>query len=160
VGILRTAKEPILDIFGVRIPFYAAPLLVFSLVFILWSLFPGPTYRGLLITGHLWPIWVPPVLAIVAWGTWMKFRQAKFWAGQEKVLFELKIPREMQKSPLAMEAVLSGLHRKAGESNFWDRSILGKFRTSYSLELVSFEGQIRFFVFSFLRLPRVVRNLL
>lgn len=146
MGILNTAKEPILDIAGVQIPFYAVPLLVFALIFILWSLFPGPTYTGILLAGHLWPLWVPPLLLVITWGTWVKFRQAKFFAGQEKVLFELKIPREMQKSPLAMEAVLSGLHRKAGEGNLWDLYMLGKFRAAYSLELVSFEGQIRFFV--------------
>ena len=146
MGVFSTAREPVVVIAGISIPYYAAPLIVFALIFIAWSVAPGITYKGILIAGHLWPLWVPPLLAIITWDIWIKFRQAQWWEGQETTLFELKIPREIQKSPLAMEAVLSGMHRKAGESNFWDFRILGKFRPSYSLELVSFEGQIRFFV--------------
>lgn len=146
MSIFDNAKEPIFDIAGISIPGYMAPLLVFILVFTAWTLFPESTYLGLRIAGHLWPLWLPPLLGIITWGTWMKFRQAKWWAKQETVVLELKIPREMQKSPLAMETVFAALHRKSGEGTFWDRSILGKFRPAYSFELVSFEGDVRFFV--------------
>ena len=146
MGVFDTAKEPAFTIVGISIPLYLAPLVLFVVLFIFWSLFPAATLTGVTIAGHMWPLWVPPLLAIVTWGTWMKFRQAKWWASQETTLFELRIPRDIQKSPLAMEAVLSGLHRKSGEGTFWDRSILGKYRPFYSLEMVSFEGQIRFFV--------------
>lgn len=146
VSVFAFLKEPVSTVVGVAIPVYMMLLMVFAFIFIFWSIFPEGTYVAVLLALHLWPIWVPPLLALLAWGTWMEFRQAKFWQGQETTLFEIRIPREIQKSPLAMEAVLSGLHRKAGEGTFWDRSIMGKFRPSFSLELVSFEGQIRFFV--------------
>jgi len=146
VGVFSTAKEPVFTFVGIPIPFYVAPVLVFAFVFILWSLAPNSTYQGVLLAGHLWALWVPPLLGVITWGTWMKFRQAYWWSKQDTKLFELKIPREVLKSPLAMETVLASMHRAGGEGTFWDRSILGKFRPAYSLELVSFEGQIRFFV--------------
>lgn len=148
VGILSSAKDPVIEVAGIGVPFYMAPMFVLMLLFTAWTLAPASTLKGVLIAGHLWPLWVPFLLAIITWGVWVKFRQAKWWAGQETTLFELKIPREIFKSPLAMEAVLSGMHRKSGEGNFWDKYILGKFRAAYSLELVSFEGQIRFFVWA------------
>jgi len=148
VGVFSSVKEPVFSVVGIPIPFYAAPVILFALVFTLWSLAPASTLKGVLVAGHLWPLWVPPLLGIITWGVWMKFRQAQWWAGQDTKLFELKIPREIQKSPLAMETVLAGMHRAGGEATFWDRSILGKFRPAYSLELVSFEGQIRFFVWA------------
>lgn len=148
MGVFSTAKEPVFTVVGIPIPFYMAPVLVFALVFILWSLAPLTTYRGVLMALHLWALWVPILLGIVTWGVWMKFRQAKWWSEQDTKLFEIKIPRDIQKSPLAMETVFASMHRAGGEGTFWDRSILGKFRPSYSLELVSFEGQIRFFVWA------------
>ncbi|XKT75040.1 MAG: hypothetical protein ACJKSS_02635 [Patescibacteria group bacterium UBA2103] len=146
MSVFASFKEPVTTIVGVPVPMYYAPLLVLMFIAVFWVFFPDSTYVGLLLAGHLWPIWVPPLLAILTWGVWMEFRQAKWWQGQETALFEIRIPREIQKSPLAMEAVLSGMHRKSGEGTFWDRSILGKFRPSFSLEMVSFEGQVRFFV--------------
>lgn len=146
MSFVDNSKEPIFEVLGIGIPGYIAPLVVFIFVFIFWSIFPEATYTGIRIFGHLWPLWMPPLLLVLAWGVWVKFRQAKFWAGQEKVLLELKIPRDMQKSPLAMETVFAALHRKSGEGTFWDKYVNGKFRPSYSFELASFEGEVHFFV--------------
>ena len=47
-----------------------------------------------------------------------------------------------------MEAVLSGLHYAIGESTWWDKYILGKMRTWFSLERVSIGGEIHFYIWT------------
>jgi hypothetical protein len=63
------------------------------------------------------------------------------------VLFELKIPREVMKSPKAMEQVLLTIHSLRNSPAtlrdiYWD----GETPRSFSLEIVSFEGQIHLYV--------------
>lgn len=146
MSFIENSKEPIFEVLGIGIPGYIAPLVVFILVFVFWTMFPESTYTGVRVFGHLWPLWMPPLLLVLAWHIWKLFRQAKWWSKQETTLLELKIPRQMQKSPLAMETVFAALHRKSGEGNFWDKYVVGKFRPAYSFELVSFEGEVHFFV--------------
>ncbi len=91
-------------------------------------------------------IWIPIVLLFVAWNLWIYYVKINFLAKQKWVLLEVKIPKETYKSPLAMEIVLSALHQTGGESNWYDRNILGKTRTWFSLEIVSIGGNLRFFI--------------
>ena len=92
------------------------------------------------------PIWVPLVLGVIAARTWVYYVRANHLAQQKWVVLEIKIPRDTFKSPLAMEVVLSALHQTSGESNWYAKYILGKSRVWFSLELVSIEGKVRFFL--------------
>ncbi|MBI1999143.1 MAG: hypothetical protein HYS74_00615 [Parcubacteria group bacterium] len=94
------------------------------------------------------PFWLPPVLLLIFWTLWVPYKRARFLAGQKITLLEIKVPREQMKSPLAMEVVLNALHQTVGESNWYDRYVLGKTRAYFSLELVSLEGAIHFFVWT------------
>ncbi|MCR4306902.1 MAG: hypothetical protein NUV42_02935, partial [Candidatus Yonathbacteria bacterium] len=62
------------------------------------------------------------------------------------------------KSPLAMEVVLNALHQTSGESNWYAKYILGKSRVWFSLELVSIEGKVRFFLLTRPFFRSVVQN--
>jgi len=93
-------------------------------------------------------IWFPVVLLFAAWHAWVYYVQANFRAEQKWVLLEIKIPKETYKSPLAMEVVLNALHQTGGESTWYDRYILGKIRTWFSLEIVSIDGRLRFFIYT------------
>jgi hypothetical protein len=90
----------------------------------------------------------------------------------EKMAYlEIKLPREIHKSPAAMEVLLNSLHQPSGHNpdsylfkkrdkkkdsarkhrtemrkKFYDTYIKGKIRFWSSLEIVSEEGQIRYFV--------------
>ncbi len=58
---------------------------------------------------------------------------------------EIRLPKEMSKSPLAMEVFLNALHNTSDGSNiaqFWK----GEKRPSYSLELASIEGVVKFII--------------
>ena len=96
--------------------------------------------------GILYPIWLPLFLLYIFSKLWKIYVRANFFHKQDHVLLEIKLPREILKSPLAMESVLSGLHQGSGETTWYDRNFIGKARTSFSLELVSIEGEVKFFI--------------
>ena len=54
---------------------------------------------------------------------WLILRRSEYIASQSYLLLEIKPPREIAKTPLAMEAVLSGIHYTKGESNWWQKYI-------------------------------------
>jgi hypothetical protein len=91
------------------------------------------------------PLWLPIALVTVGWPTWLHYVRAKFIASQKMVLLEIRIPRDIMKSPRAMEAVFDGLSIAGGEATFINRNIEGRSRPWFSFELASFEGQVHFF---------------
>ncbi|MBL7045106.1 MAG: hypothetical protein ISR98_00695 [Parcubacteria group bacterium] len=94
------------------------------------------------------PVWVPLFLLYFFWFFWVLYVRAKFFKNQEYVVLEVKLPREILKSPLAMESVFMGIHQGVGESTWFDKYWLGKTRTSFSFEIVSIEGEIKFFIWT------------
>jgi hypothetical protein len=93
-----------------------------------------------------WFIWLPILAAYLFWKTWLDYIHRVFVRNLSWVLLEIKIPREIAKSPRAMELVLSALHNtKSG--NMLERYWEGFLRTWYSLEIVSIGGQIHFLIY-------------
>ncbi|MEK7178851.1 MAG: hypothetical protein AAB727_01180 [Patescibacteria group bacterium] len=97
---------------------------------------------------ELAPFWLPVGLGFIFWDMWVSYRRALFLSKQEYALLEIKVPKDVFKSPLAMELVLQGVYVTFGESTWYDRYILGKVRAWFSLEIVSIEGNIRFFIWT------------
>jgi hypothetical protein len=62
-------------------------------------------------------------------------------------LLEIKIPREMFKSPVAMELFLNSLSQTA-VGTVWDVYWKGRVRPWFSLELVSIDGQVHFYIWT------------
>jgi len=94
------------------------------------------------------PAWLPLVLLYWLSKLWVFYVRQQYIAGQDTILLEIKIPRDIDKSPRAMEAVFSGLHIGPGEGTFVDRLIKGQVRPWWSFELVSLEGRIHFYVWT------------
>ena len=94
----------------------------------------------------LYPIWLPLFLLYIFFKFWKIYVRINFFHKQEHVLLEVKLPREILKSPLAMESVFSGLHQSGGEATWFDRVIIGKARTTFSMEIASIEGEVKFFI--------------
>lgn len=98
---------------------------------------------------YIWlPIWLPIVFLVTLFEVWVHYIRSKFWQKEGSVLLEIKLPREINKSPLAMEVVLGALHQTSGESTWIDRMWKGKTRSWFSLEIVSLSGRIRFFIWT------------
>jgi len=93
------------------------------------------------------PIFVPLILLYMAIILYVRFVQLRYIAKQEPVLLEIKIPKDIQKSPLAMEIVL-GAMQQSGAATYTEAYIVGKVQSWFSLELVSIEGQVHFYVWA------------
>lgn len=94
-----------------------------------------------------WPVWVFFILLPIFSSLWLFWRQALFKQSIRWVVLELKIPRIVEKSAQAMEQVLAGiqsLRNAPGDirEKYWD----GEVTRWYALEMVSFGGEIRFYV--------------
>ena len=84
---------------------------------------------------------------IIARSTWLFYRQEVFKKEIQWILMEIKIPREVNKSPRAMEQVLASIHALrnfAGDLReiYWD----GEVTRWYSFEMVSYGGEVHFYI--------------
>lgn len=92
------------------------------------------------------PIWLPILLGRFAVLRWIAANRLAFIARQEYILLEIRVPREVRKTPLAMEAVFSSMHLSPGESTWWKRIVKGAVRPSWSFEIVSLGGRVHLYV--------------
>ena len=123
---------------------------VLMLVFLVGGVAVYPPFVEVVLT---WvfifsPLWAPAVLFIMWWSWWRKYIRAAFITKQTPVLLELRIPRQITKTPRAMEEVFTALNFGPGESTFIARWWNGKVRPWLSFELVSIEGNVHMYVWA------------
>ena len=108
---------------------------------ILWGLLP---LVGAILLGRL------------AWKFWIHYIQQDFISGIEFVLLEIVPPREVLRSPKAMELFMTNalyhFSHKGGKESYWQGAVWFWF----SLEIVSIEGQVHFYI----RTPTRIRSLI
>lgn len=92
------------------------------------------------------PLWLPVLILGGLWPLWLDWRRSEFLAAQKYILLEIKPPRTVERTPLAMETVIDGLHLAPGEGNWWNFYMKGSTRPTWSLELASIGGQVHFFI--------------
>jgi hypothetical protein len=105
-------------------------------------------YEGVVILLKLYPIWLTLILGILFWSVWVRYVHYLFFFGTKSVLLEIRLPRDIFKTPLAMELVLNSMYQTGGESGFIAKYWEGKTRPWFSLEIVSEGGQIRFLIWT------------
>ena len=91
------------------------------------------------------PIILAFVLFTLFWKLWINYIRSDFIFSLKYTLLEIRLPKEMLKSPLSMELVMNALHNTADGNNyskFWK----GEKRPTYSLELISVEGVVKFII--------------
>ena len=94
------------------------------------------------------PIWLPATFGFKLFESWVGYRRAAYWQGMGAILLEIKLPKDVFKSPAAMEIILGALHQTADESGWYFKYWKGQTRTWFSLELVSIGGEIHFYIWS------------
>jgi len=105
----------------------------------------------------LLPLWLPFILFSLFLQTWLRYKRTKWIKDQDFVLFEIRIPKEITKSPSAMEIVLSSFSSPS-TGTFLDVFLKGRVRIWYSLEIVSIEGQVRFFIWASKKLKNNIES--
>ncbi len=89
--------------------------------------------------------WAPFALGWIFIDIWLRYLRAKWISNIKWVILEIKLPKELFKTPLAMEVVLNSLYQ-ASKGTWYDQYFKGKIRNWSSLELVSVEGEVHFFI--------------
>lgn len=143
---------------GVRINPYTIAVLGLSILVVCFIFMPNVVAKAISLAIFLAPLWLPALLVSGAWNLWVILRRSEFIANQKHILLEIKPPRGLEKTPLAMEAVLSGLHHSPGEATWYKRYILGAVRPWWSLEIASLEGQVHFFVWTRAGFRRIIET--
>jgi hypothetical protein len=124
---------------------------------IISGLFGEWFYTALRFMLLFYPVWLPIVLGIIFIQVWLRYIRADFISKQGSMLLEFRLPREIMRSPVAMEVVLNGLYQ-AGTGSIADVYYKGKVRPWFSLELVSIEGAVKFFIWTQPRFKNVIES--
>lgn len=119
---------------------------------------PIQTWRNFQMLVFLSPIWLPIVLTRFALYRFVEANRISWLAGQEHVLLEIRIPRDIMKSPFAMETVLTNLHIGPNESTWYKRWINGSVRPWWSFEIVSLGGRVHFYIWTRAGFRRAVES--
>jgi hypothetical protein len=96
------------------------------------------------------------LLGLITWKLWLHYIQQDFISGIEFVVLEIIPPRDVLRSPKAMELFITNAlyhwSQKGGKEEFWQGAVW----LWFSLELVSIEGQVHFYI----RTPSRIRSLI
>lgn len=128
------------------------------LLFLAFVFFPNGVIDALNLALFLSPLWLSALLFTGAWFLWLTLIRSEFIASQPSILLELKPPRSLVKTPLAMETVLSTLNVSKGESNWYQKYVQGKSRAYWSLEIASIEGKIHLYIWTRSEYRRMVES--
>lgn len=105
---------------------------------------------------YVWaPFWVPIALFVAFFQLWVTYSRTKWISQQGQVLLEIKLPREITKSPLAMEIIFTSLYQ-ASAGNYLEAYLKGKLRPWFSLELVSIDGHIHFYIWAHAKFKNLI----
>ena len=102
----------------------------------------GYIYHLLEITAF---VWAPVLLVYLAGRVWLEYVRALYVSKFKWILIEIKLPRTINKTPIAMELVLQSMHQSSS-GNWYSRWWYGKVRPCFSLEVISHEGNVHFYI--------------
>ncbi|MDB5266353.1 MAG: hypothetical protein JWN89_168 [Parcubacteria group bacterium] len=103
------------------------------------------------------PIWIPLMFILTWFELWLLYKRREYIKSQGAMLLEIRIPREMVKSPLAMEVFLNTLSQ-TGVGSLLDVYLKGRVRPWFSLELVSIDGGVHFYIWLHPKFKNVVET--
>ena len=105
----------------------------------------------------LWWLWLFIVLVVLAKSVWTTYIQEHYKRSIKYVMFELRVPREVRRSPRAMEQVFMTLHGiRNSPSNLKEKWWEGEVTMWFSCEIASLGGELHFFM----RVPDKHRNII
>lgn len=101
--------------------------------------------------------WWPFIGGFIVWKLYIYYIRAKWIKNNTYSLLEIKMPKNISKSPLAMEVVLSAMYQ-GSEGSLIDQYVKGRCRSSFSLEMISDSGNIRFFIRSEFKYKNIIES--
>lgn len=90
---------------------------------------------------------MPIFLFFIAYFAIQNYTHLKYKLGLEWILLEMKVPKEVRKSPKAMEQVFAGLHGVYSIPVKWHKKFFGgKMLDWYSFEIIGKGGETHFYI--------------
>lgn len=93
-----------------------------------------------------WFIVLPIALYFLFYILWMDFVRDTYWGNIEWVMLEIVPPNDIEETPQAMEMIYSGMLGSMKGINAIEEFVNGEMRMFYSLEIVSDEGMVHFYI--------------
>ena len=103
----------------------------------------------------LWWLWLPVVLIAVFIELWVKHLKTRAIKAIKWIFLEVKVSRDIEKSPKSMEQIFSGFHGILTKIKFLDKYWKGKVQEWFSFEIAGIDGAVYFFI----RTPEQFRTL-
>lgn len=100
------------------------------------------------ILGATAPLWITAFVGFSLWNIWLVYRRSLYFASLSNILLEIRLPKEIFKSPKAMEFLFTALWQTGGEGNWYDVYWKGQTRPWYSFEICSIDGKLHFFIWT------------
>ncbi|MFA6969387.1 MAG: hypothetical protein WC217_02185, partial [Candidatus Paceibacterota bacterium] len=154
---LEEIQKTITGKIGLRFEHWPVFILGLTLLVMSFIFMPAAVGNALAMALFVAPVWLPFLLITGAWKLWIVLQRSETIAKTKFVLLEIKPPRNLVKTPLAMEAFLSSIHLTGGEATWYAR-FKGGTRPFWSLEIASFEGQVHFFIWTRAAFRRLVES--
>lgn len=88
----------------------------------------------------------PIILLIIAWEVWVRYINELFIKNIEWSQLEIRIPKDVFKSPAAMELMIHSFYQTSGVNTWVKKYWLGNLIYWHSLEIVSINGNVFFFI--------------
>lgn len=101
-------------------------------------------------------IWAPILLMYIGFELWHHFVTERYIIGMQWSLLEIEIPRDVEKTPMAMELIFSNALYHASQKDLWEVWFVGAPHFWFSLEIVGVEGVVKFYI----RTPSRIRDLI
>ncbi len=89
---------------------------------------------------------LPIPLAYIAYIMWHHYVSEDFISGIQWQLLEIQIPQQIVKTPLAMETILANAFYHKSGKGLWEEYWQGAVHFFFSLEIVSIEGRVHFYI--------------
>ena len=103
------------------------------------------------------PVWIPLLFLLSWFELWLTLKRREYIKSQGALLLEVRIPRELLKSPLAMEVFMGTLYQ-TGVGTLVDVYFKGRVRPWFSLELVSIDGEVHFFIWMHPKFKNIIES--
>jgi hypothetical protein len=131
---------------------------VINILFLIIS--PQQTFLNYELVFFIMPIWLPIYLYKGVHDRFGQMNFMKFLSEQENVLLEIRVPREVLKSPLAMETFFASMSITSGETTWYKRYVQGGRRPWWSFEIVSLGGRVHLYIWTRAGYRRLVEGFL
>lgn len=119
-------------------------------------MFFGVLQSILKVFSRTWWIVIPAILFFILWDIWLFYLKIKYVKSIKWTTLHFRIPKEILKTPKAMEQIFAAVHAIWDPPDFWEKYFKGKYQDWVSFEIIGQEKGVHFYC----RLPSKYRNLI